>query len=182
MLTTMNMVLKMQAIKDVQRGPDSVSITLRDGSIALLDLNYPNFANLIICVESELRRHRPVGLVMDTSGRIIDIGAAHDTQVRSVVQFPNDPSRFQVGFWAYSPVCGLTRDQPEFERILATLTEAVKTMQMVWVVTHSRDVVEDVRDEDGLIPAYPKILDVRPDPSPLTLVNGDIQETSPKGL
>ncbi len=32
---------------------------------------------------------------------------------------------------------------------------------MVWVVTHSQEVLEGEPDEDGLIPAYPKIMDVR---------------------
>ena len=93
---------------------------------------------------------------------VLDLGAAHDTPVRSVQEFPNDPTRFQVGFWAYSPVCALTRDQPEFERIYTTLTQAVETAQMVWVVTHSQEVVEGEPDPDGLIPAYPRIMDVRP--------------------
>ena len=75
--------------------------------------------------------------------------------------FRNDPNRFEVGFWAFSPVCGLTRDQPDFERIHPTLTAAVESAQMVWVVTHSQDVVEGEPDEDGLIPAYPRIMDVR---------------------
>jgi hypothetical protein len=100
-------------------------------------------------------------MVTDLSGRVLDLAAAHDTAVRSVREFPHDPSRFLVGFWAYSPVCGLTRDQPEFERIYATLTEAAQTGQMVWVVTHSQEVLEGEPDEDGLMPTYPKIMDVR---------------------
>src|SRR5260370_15266743 len=161
MLATTNLVLKTQTIHDVLRTAEAVCITLRDGSMARLERNHPNFDVLMIYVESDLRRRRPVGLVMDSSGRIIDIGAAHDTPVRSVQEFPNDSNRFQVGFWAYSPVCGLTRDQPEFERIHGTLTKAIQTGQMVWVVTHSQEVVEGEPDEDGSIPAYPTIMDVR---------------------
>jgi len=161
MLTTTNVVFKVQPIQDVRRTADGVWITFRDGSVARLDLDHPNFDILMIYLESDLRRSRPVGVIMGPLGRVLDLGAAHDTPVRSVQEFPNDPTRFQVGFWAYNPVCGLTRDQPEFERIHATLTKAAQTAQMVWVVTHSREVVEGEPDEDGLIPAYPKIMDVR---------------------
>jgi hypothetical protein len=127
MLTTTKVVFKTQPIQEVRRTPEAVIITFRDGSVARLELNHPNFDVLMIYVESDLRRSRPVGVVMDPSGRVLDIGAAHDTPVRSVREFPNDANRFQVGFWAYSPVCGLTRDQPEFDRIHATLTKALQT-------------------------------------------------------
>jgi hypothetical protein len=127
MLTTTNVVFKMQPIQDVRRTADAVWIAFRDGSVARLDLDHSSFDVLMIYVESDLRRSRPVGVIMDPSGRVLDLGAAHDTPVRSIQEFPNAPSRFQVGFWAYSPVCALTRDQPEFERIHATLTKAVKT-------------------------------------------------------
>jgi hypothetical protein len=161
-LTTTNVVFKTQPIQDVRQTTEAVYITLRDGSVARLDLHHPHFDVLMIYVESDLRRSRPVGIAMDSSGRVLDLGGAHDTPVRSVREFPNDRNRFQVGFWAYSPVCGLTRDQPDFERIHATLTKAVQAGQMVWVVPHSQEVVEGEPDEDGLIPAYPRIMDVRP--------------------
>jgi hypothetical protein len=162
MLTTTSVVLKTLPIQDVRRTADAVWITLRDGTFARLDFNHPHFDLLMVCVESDLRRCRPVGIAMDSSGRVIDIGAAHDTPVRSIQAFPDDRTLFQVSFWAYSPVCGLSRDQPEFERIYATLTQAVNSSQMLWVVTHSQEVLEGEVDEDGLVPAYPKIMDVRP--------------------
>jgi hypothetical protein len=161
MLTTTNVLFKIQPIQDVRRTTDAVWITFSDGSVARLDLDHPNFDVLMIYVESDLRRSRPVGVIMDPSGRVLDLGAAHDTLVRSVGEFPNDPTRFLVGFWAYSPVCALTRDQPEFERIHDTLLKAAMNAQMVWVVTHLQDVVEGEPDEDCLIPAYPKIMDIR---------------------
>ncbi len=161
-LTATTVAFKMEPIQGVRKTADAVYLTLRDGSVARLDRSHPNFAGLMIYVESDLRHRRPVGIIMDAAGRVLDLGAAHDTPVHSVREFPNDPNRFQVGCWAYSPVCGLARDQPEFERIHETLTNAAQSGQMVWVVTHSQEVVEGEPDDDGLIPAYPKILDVRP--------------------
>jgi hypothetical protein len=68
----------------------------------------------------------------------------------------------EVAFWAYSPICGLAREHPEFERLEATLTESAGKPKLLWVATHSAETVEGEPNEDGLIPAYPTILDVRP--------------------
>jgi hypothetical protein len=161
MLTATTLAIKTQPIQYVRQTAEAGWIVLRDGSVARLDPNHPNFDYLMIYLESDLRRRCPIGIILDASGRVVDLGAAHDTPVRLVQQFPNNSSRFQVVFWAYSPVCGLTSDQPEFERIHATLLRAITTGQMVWVVTHLEEVVEDEPDEDGSIPAYPRIMDVR---------------------
>src|SRR6266581_2580255 len=79
MLTTTNVVFEMQPIQDVRRTADAVWLTFRDGSVARLDHDHPNFDVLMIYVESDWRRSRPVGVIMDPSGRVLDLGAAHDT-------------------------------------------------------------------------------------------------------
>jgi hypothetical protein len=103
----------------------------------------------------------PVGVVLDADGRVVDLNAAHDTPVRHVHELTGDGNCLEVAFWAYSPICGLTRDHPEFERIRATLAEAAGKQALVWVATYTEEMVEGEPDEDGLIPAYPKIMDVR---------------------
>jgi hypothetical protein len=161
-LTTTRLVFKIQPIRDVRWTAEAAYITLLDGSLARLECHHPNFDILRIYVESDLRRQRPVGVVLDPSGKVIDLGAAHDTTVHWLRAIATDPTRFAVAFWAYSPICCLTRDHPDFERIHATVTEAAGTSQLVWVATHSKEVVEDEPDKDGLRAALPKILDVRP--------------------
>ena len=73
----------------------------------------------------------PVGVVLDAEGRVVDLNAAHDTPVRHVRAVPEDSNRLEVAFWAYSPICVLTHDHPEFERIHATLAE-VAGKSKVW--------------------------------------------------
>jgi hypothetical protein len=107
-------------------------------------------------------RPMPIGVVVDAEGRVVDLNAAHDTPVRHLREFTEDSNVLEVAFWAYSPICALTRDHSEFERIYTTLTEAAGTAKLLWVATHSTEVVEGEADEDGCIPAYPKIMDVRP--------------------
>jgi hypothetical protein len=148
-------------IDGVSRTDRGAQVTFPDGSRACLDSSHANFEHLLWLAEWS-RPSRAVGVVTDAAGRIIDLNSAHDTGVAWVREFPTARSRFRVAFWAYSPICGLTREQPEFDRIFATLTAAAGTQQQLWVVTHSEETVDDEPDEEGLIAALPKIMDVRP--------------------
>lgn len=150
-----------RSVSDVRRTDTGVCVTFRDGSTACLDASHPNFAHLRELAEWAMQG-RVVGVVTDGRGQLVDLNAAHDTTVYWVREFPTDPSRFRVAFWAYTPLCALTREHPEFDRIYATLTAAAGTQQMVWVVTHSGETVDDELDEDGLVAALSKIMDVRP--------------------
>jgi len=155
------LVYDIRFITDVKRNEHGAEITFRDGSAAYLESSGANGQHLLWLAEWSQSR-RAVGVVLDSSGQIIDLNPIQDTSVHWIREFPTDRNRFAVAFWAYSPICGLTRDHPDFERIHATLTEAVKTSQSVWVATHSEEVVEDEPDMDGSIAVLPKILDVRP--------------------
>jgi hypothetical protein len=137
-------------------------ILFRDGSSAFLEATHPHFAVCRINAESRRGRSLPVGVVLDAEGRVVDLNAAHDTPVRHVREFARDRNRLEVAFWAYNPICALIRDHPDFARIHATLAGAAGKPQILWVATHSEETVEGQPDEDGLVPAYPKIMDVRP--------------------
>jgi hypothetical protein len=161
---TAKLVYRVQSIRNLGRTDRGTAVTFSDGSVGFLDAGHPNYDTLLIHAEHGLRRtdHAPVGVVIENGGHIVDLGTAHDTPVYWVREFPNDPTRFRVAFWAYTPLCALTRDHPEFDRVFRTLTAAAGTPQMVWVVPHSEDTVEDEPDEDGLVSALPKVMDVRP--------------------
>jgi hypothetical protein len=148
-------------VAEVRPTDTGACIVFRDGTTACLDVSHPNFAHLRQLAAWAMQG-RAVGVVTDASGQVVDLNAAHDTTVYWIRAFPTDPSRFHVAFWAYSPLCALTRDHPEFDRIYATLTAAAGTPQMVWVVTHSEETVDDEPDEEGLVAALSKIMDVRP--------------------
>jgi hypothetical protein len=160
-----------QLIDAVSRADGGVQVAFRDGSRAWLDSGQANFEHLLWLAEWS-RPSRPVGVVMDAAGRILDLNAAHETGVAWVREFPTDRNRFRVAFWAFSPLCGLTREHPEFERIFATLTAAAGTQQPLWVVTQSEETVDDEPDEEGLIAALPKIMVVG-SMNPLPSTNGE---------
>ncbi len=146
-----------RSVAEVRRADGGARVVFRDGTTARLDAAHPDFAHLVQLAEWAVPG-RAVGVVIGGDGRLADLNAAHDTPVYWVRESPTNPGLLRVAFWAYNPLCALTRDHPEFDRIHATLTVAVGTPQMVWVVTHSDETVDDGADEDGL----PKIMDVRP--------------------
>jgi hypothetical protein len=149
-------------VADVVPARGGLRILFRDGSSGLLEASHPQFAVCRINAEARQGRPLPVGVVLDAEGRVVDLNAAHDTPVRHVREFTRERNRLEVAFWAYNPICALTRDHPDFERIHTTLAEAAGKPQILWVATHSEETVEGEPNEDGLLPAYPKIMDARP--------------------
>jgi hypothetical protein len=161
MLLTTALAYSIRLIEDVSRSDGGARVEFRDGTRANLESGQANFEHLLWLAEWS-RSSRPVGVVLDASGRILDLNAAHDTGVAWLREAPADRGVFRVAFWAYSPICALTRAHPEFDRIHATLVAAAGTPQQLWVATHSQETVPDGPDEEGLSAALPKILDVRP--------------------
>jgi hypothetical protein len=161
-MAVISLVHDVQLIKSAEPIEGGTLLTLVDGCQVRLAASHPNYPLWMIHVESKLRDCYPVGIVTDEAGKVLDLNTANDTGVAWIREFPADSNRFRVAFWAYSPICGLTRDQPGFDRLHAVLAAAAGTQQRMWVVTHTEERVDDEPDAEGLIAALPKIMDVRP--------------------
>jgi hypothetical protein len=170
MLITTAPTYGIRLIDEVSRAGGGARLAFRDGSRARLESGHPSFEHLLWLAEWS-RPDRPVGVVMDADGRVLDLNSTHETGAAWVRALPTALGRFRVAFWAYSPVCGLTREHPEFDRIFATLTAAAGPPEQLWVATHGTETVDDEPDEEGLIAALPKIMDVRA-MGPLHSTNG----------
>lgn len=160
MLVTVAPAYSISAVADINRTDAGARITFRDGSVYRLESRQPNFEHLL-WLAGWSRPNRHVGLVTDATGRILDLNAAHETGVAWLREFSTDPGRLRVAFWAYSPICGLTREHPEFDRIHATLESAAGTSRQLWVATHTEETMDDEPDDEGLIASLSKIMDVR---------------------
>jgi hypothetical protein len=161
MSITTTLVYDIRPVAEVSPVDGGLRIAFEDGAIAFLDAAHPTFEVLRLHAESNRGRPVSVGVVLDAGGRIVDLNTAHDTTVQSIQECPDDYNRLKVAFWAYSPVCYLTRDHPEFERIRETLTKIAGTPTVVWVANHS-EMMEGEPAADGECEIWWKILDVRP--------------------
>src|SRR5258708_21803460 len=103
MLITIALAYSIRLIDAVSRTDEGARIAFRDGPLARLESSHVNFEHLLWLAEWSLPS-RPVGVVTEANGRIIDLNAAHDTGVAWLREFPTDRRRFRVAFWAYSPI------------------------------------------------------------------------------
>jgi hypothetical protein len=155
MIGTKTQLFDIQKVRDVQPSNGDFAVTFQNGLVACLCGNQPDRDKILREVRFSLRQHRPVGLLVNGGGELQEANAAHDTAVRSVEPEQAKERRLPVWFWAYSPVCYLTRDHPEFERIRATLEEAASSGRRVWLANRMHQVESETE-------IWWKILDVRP--------------------
>jgi hypothetical protein len=161
MPVTTSVLFDIRPIVRVQRQAGRVQLTFRDGSVAHLEEAHPHFGTLMVFVDSESEQGRPVGVMLDASGRVIDLNEAHDVTVRYIRENQDTPDRLKVALWGFSPMCYLARDHPEYDRICSTLGAAAGTPTRLWVTNHSQ-MVQDEPTTEGEFEIWWKIMDVRP--------------------
>ena len=161
MLTVTESFVKMEMLRRTERSADGVCLVTGDGSVAFLRADHPHFEKLLISATSVFRADQPLGLALDATGTVIDLGDTHTLTVYKVEPFWNDPERYEVSLWGISPTLGLSPDQPEFERIIATLAAAAGTPRRFRVAVHAVGRVECTW-EDGGVSALPRLMDLRP--------------------
>jgi hypothetical protein len=155
MIGTVPQVFDIQPVATVQAANGAMMVTFPSGLVARIPPDHPDRDRMLREAECSQQQRRPVGLLVDGEGRLLELQAAHDTGVRSLRDDEADPGRLAVWCWAYSPVCYLTRDHPEFDRIRATLAAAAVSGGRVSLANHMH-MVEGERE------VWWKILDVRP--------------------
>jgi hypothetical protein len=134
-----------------------VQLCLQNGLIALVAADRPDYELILRNAESSQRLEQPVGIILDLAGHLLDFNYTYQSLVRYAQDDEDDPNRVAVGFWGYGPLCYLTRDHPEFERIKRTLDEAVAAGSMVWFANESQMVESETE-------IWWKLMDVRPKP------------------
>jgi hypothetical protein len=129
-------VFDIQNVRAVQCPNGSVAITFQSGLVAWLPSDHPEHDRILHEVECSSQWGRPVGVLVNGDGRLLELSHTHDTSVHSVQQDEEGKSRLAVSLWGCSPVCYLTLDHPEFDRIRATLEQAIATGTRVWLANH----------------------------------------------
>ena len=154
MLGTTLQVFKIQIVRTFEPSNGDWLVGFGNGLTGRLQPDHPDREEIRREAERSLQQQRPVGVLLNGEGRILELSHAHETAVASVREEEQDGRRLAVWFWEYSPVCYLTRDHPEFDRIRATLAEAARTGRRVWLANRMHLVEEESE-------AWWQILDVR---------------------
>jgi hypothetical protein len=133
----------------------SLRLFFGDGTTAVLPADHPNAEILAHPIHWSLEYGRPVGVVTDAEGQVIDLREAHESKVNWVRPDEEDPRCLEVALWEFSPGCCLLYDHPEFERIRTTLTGAIANRTRVWLAARS----EPFESNTAI---YHSLMDVRP--------------------
>jgi hypothetical protein len=155
MLGTTPQVFDIQTVRTIQPSNGAFVVTFGSGLVARVPQDHPDRDRILREAESSLKEGGPVGVMVNGDGCILELSHAHETGVRSLRQDEEDQSRLPIWFWGYSPVCYLTRDHPEFDRIRATLEQAAASGSRVWLANRMHMV-------EGETEIWWKVLDVRP--------------------
>jgi hypothetical protein len=155
MIGTTPQVFDIQTVRTLRPANGALALTFQSGLVAWLRPDHPDRDALLRDGEDSIRQGLPVGVMVDGEGRLLELSPTFATGVRSVREDEEDPSRLAVWCWEFSPVCYLTRNHPEFERIRATLAEAAGSGRQVWLANRMHLV-------EGETEIWWKILDVRP--------------------
>ncbi|HEV3255699.1 MAG TPA: hypothetical protein VG013_02345 [Gemmataceae bacterium] len=154
MLETTTQVFDIQTIGTIQPYNGALVVAFGSGLVARLPPDHPDRDRMLREAVNSLQQRRALGLMVNGDGQILELSYAHDTTVRSIKEDEEDKSRLAGWFWEYSPVCYLTREHAEFDRIRATLEEAVASGSRVWLANRMHLV-------DSETEIWWKILDVR---------------------
>jgi hypothetical protein len=155
MIGTTTRVFDIQTVRSIQPSNGAVVITFTSGLVGSVPQNHPDRGKVLYEAEFALQQRWPVGVMMDRAGHILDLNNAHESLVDRIRQDEENQSRLMVCFWGYSPVCYLTFDHPEFDRIRATLEHAIAKGTRVWLANHMHMV-------EGETEIWWKLMDVRP--------------------
>lgn len=155
MIGTTCQVFDIEAVRTVDATNGTPVVTFESGLVARVPQDHPDRDKIIREAQRSLQDCRPVGVMLNGDGRVVDLNAAHQTTVRSVLEDEDNPGRLAIWCWEFSPVCYLSRDHPEFDRIKAALQQAAASRTRVWLANRTHL----VHDETEI---WWKILDVRP--------------------
>lgn len=154
MLGTSAQVFDIQNVRTIQSSNGALVVTFGSGLVARLVPDHPDRDRILREAEHSLQQCWPVGVLVNGEGHLLELSHTHDTCVNVLREDEEDKGRLAVWFWEYSPVCYLTRDHPEFDRIRATLEQAAASGTRVWLANRMHLVV-------GETEVWWKILDVR---------------------
>lgn len=155
MIQAIRQICNIQIVQAIQPCDSGVCLVFQDGLSACVPKGHPEYERIVRFAEGSVQHRTPIGFLLDNAGEVAELNHTYQSTVRFVNQDEEDPTRLTVGFWAYSPICYLTKDHPELERIHDTLLNAFRTGNQVLLVNHMKMV-------EGETETWWKLLDVRP--------------------
>jgi hypothetical protein len=126
-------------VQEVHEHTGGTTIRFREGSQGRLSPNDNNYATHLRLAQRSRERQHPVGVSFGEGDAITALMRA-DNDVPAQLQ-EEDPDLVQVLFEGHDGVFRLKRDDPEFDRMYAFLSDAIVLKTRVWFIARKPDLV-----------------------------------------
>lgn len=143
-----------QRVREILPCDGGIQVVFSTGLSVCVHKEHTEYERLLHQARSSVQFGAPVGFVVSDAGVLVELNHTHQSAVRHVRPDEDDRSRLMVEFWAYSPICYLTKDHPEFERVKQTLERAAAMDEQVMFANHKHMV-------EGETETWWKLMDVR---------------------
>jgi len=154
MIQVSHQTYDIQRVREVLPCDGGMQVVFSTGLSVCVSKEHAEYERLLRQARSSLEYGVPVGIMVSDAGVLVEVNDTHQSAVRHVRPDDDDPNRLMVEFWAYSPICYLATDHPEFERIKQTLQRAAAKDDQVIFANH-RHMVEKETE------TWWKLMDVR---------------------
>src|SRR5579883_3184981 len=131
MIQTTHQTYDIQPVRAVLPCDRGTQVVFPAGLTACLRKEHPEYERILHHARSSLQYGHPIGFILNEAGELVELNDTHQSTVRQVQPDEDDPGRLMVEFWAYSPICYLAKDHPEYERIKNTLEHAAAMDEQV---------------------------------------------------
>jgi hypothetical protein len=123
---------RLPVVREIQEDEGGVDFRFQQGSHGRLDLGEANSATYLRLARRSRERQHPVGVSFGEGDSITElIRADNDVPIQV---WEGDPDRAQVHFQGHDGVFCLKRDHPEFTRISALVSDALRHKARVWFI------------------------------------------------
>jgi hypothetical protein len=144
-----------QRVRDILPCDGGTQVVFPTSLSACLRRGHPDYERILHHARGSLQDGSPVAVLVNEGGELVQLNYTHRSAVRHVRPDDEDPTRLMVEFWVYSPICYLTKDHPEYERIKHTLEHAAASNTQVIFANHMHMI-------EGKAETWWKLMDVRP--------------------
>jgi len=154
MVPVIHTTYDIQHVREVLPCDGGTQVVFASGLAVCVRKEHPEYERFLHQARSSLQYGVPVGLMVSDAGGLVQLNHTHQSAVRQVRPDEDDLSRLMVEFWAYSPICYLTNDHPEFDRIKQILERAALMDEQVLFANYQQMV-------EGETETWWKLMDVR---------------------
>lgn len=130
-------IARLLIVQEIRVDTSGATISFQEGTDGRLSLHDSNYATNLRLAQRSRERQHPIGVSFGEGQAISALIRADNDVPAQLSQADSDLA--QVLFEGHDGVFHLKRDDPEFDRMHALLTEAIRQRSRVWFIARKPD-------------------------------------------